>query len=256
MGFCCLMDYVLLGVGQRSSGVVFICSPVDIHKCRLIAISGIMSKSVTKYIPSEMRLEIAQEVVREKGIRPLARKLDVNPKSVYKYKNGEAYPGDDVMDKLLEIADSDSEITLNDYMDSLREDFLSALDQSFEFSEGTGEESSTVGQQTHEEGGTEPSEGSESTDESEKDVDGESTKYSLSEIYEEIDVTSPFNQTKVEKLIGALKELENPKIVGLIEGSNLSREAVEKYLEKLGSVDLVEEDEQGVYSLKAKVEED
>ncbi len=87
-----------------------------------------MDVEITKYIPSEKRLTIAQEVIQEKGIRPLARKLDVNPKSVYKYKNGNAYPGDEVMSKILSIAENDTEVDLNDHFNELREDFLSAVE--------------------------------------------------------------------------------------------------------------------------------
>ncbi len=76
-----------------------------------------MTNKLAKYIPQDMRLEIAQSVIENNGIRPLARKIDVNPKSVYKYKNGTSHPGDEIMAKILEIADRDDSVPLDKYLE-------------------------------------------------------------------------------------------------------------------------------------------
>ncbi len=221
-----------------------------------------MEVEITKYIPSDKRLAIAQEVVEEEGIRPLARQLDVNPKSVYKYKKGNAHPGDEVMSKILSIAEEDTEIDLDEHLDELREDFLSALESrkgemgAEEESEDTSTESGTG--KDSEEVSKEDSVGPESTEEKEspESVDEKTTEsLDLDEICDKIDVTSPFNRTKVEKLLGAMKELENPEIEELIEESNLSRGAVEKYLERLQGKDLIDKSNEGTYNIKINISE-
>ncbi len=221
-----------------------------------------------------MRLEMAQEVIEVTGIRPLARELDVNPKSVYKYKEGSAHPGDQVMSKILMVAYSEDEIPLEAYFDKLRDDFLDALEIDFEdlelsetetdnAEELEKEEVETVEDETgRKEEDSEDEEGEddkqlesvvqESTEEeSEKPtVDEKSTKeLGLSEVFEKIGVTKPFNQSKVEKILEALQEEPDSTIIEIVEISNLSREAVEKYLERLESEKIVTETPEGSYKL-------
>jgi len=219
-----------------------------------------MEVEITKYIPSEKRLAIAQEVVQEEGIRPLARKLDVNPKSVYKYKNGDAHPGDEVMSKILSIAEEDNEVDLGNHLSELREGFLSAIEAgigdsaSVEKEEDTSTEPETG--KDSEDKSSEDSVGSKSTEEEEtsEGVDEETTEtLDLDQICDKIGVDSPFNRTKVEKLIGAMEELQDPEIGELIEESNLSRGAVEKYLEKLRDEDLIELSNEETYKIKINI---
>lgn len=230
-----------------------------------------MATKLTKYIPPNMRLEIAQDVIEEKGIRPLARKLDVNPKSVYKYKQGSAHPGDEVMAKILAAAGADEKIALRNYLENLREDFLDALEVDFDTTETIEEEKEELTDQEGEaeesgeaEGGTEEEEsvdqettegGSvvQETTEGEKkqsSVDEEPTKkLRLGDVFNKIDVTKPFNQSKVEKILNTLSEEPNSTLEEIMDISNLSQEAVEKYLERMESENLVTKNPQGSYKL-------
>lgn len=224
-----------------------------------------MAVKLTKYIPSKMRLDIAQEVIEKKGIRPLARELDVNPKSVYKYKQGTAHPGDEVMAKILTIANSEEEISLQDYLDNLREEFLNALEvdiRSADNPEKESEQESPVEKSKKEGGESSTSEetedvvqrSTEAEDES-SSVDEKSTeKLELSEIFEKINVTKPFNQSKVEKILNALKEEPSSTVEEIIEISNISEGAVEKYLERLTTKNIVGESADGTYELLVKFE--
>ncbi len=220
-----------------------------------------MTTKLTKYIPPNMRLEIAQDVIEEKGIRPLARKLDVNPKSVYKYKQGSAHPGDEVMTKILAAAGADEKISLQNYLENLREDFLDALEVDLDTTESIEEEKE---ESTDQEGGAKESgeveggtEGEESVDqetteeeERQSSVDEEPTKkLRLGEVFTKIDVTKPFNQSKVEKILNTLNEEPNSTLEEIMDISNLSQEAVEKYLERMGSENLVTKNPQGSYKL-------
>lgn len=220
-----------------------------------------MEVKITKYIPPERRLTIAQEVIQEEGIRPLARKLDVNPKSVYKYKNGNAHPGDEVMAKILSIAEEDTQVDLDNHFKDLREEFISSIEDSIDELTGSQQENgaSTEPEQTQasEEASQENSVGSEPTDENDSEsVDERSTKsLSFDDICEKIGVTGPFNRTKVEKLLDAMEEVQNPKIDELVEESNLSREAVENYLEKLRGKDIIELSNEETYKIKINISE-
>ena len=220
-----------------------------------------MEVKITKYIPPERRLTIAQEVIQEEGIRPLARKLDVNPKSVYKYKNGNAHPGDEVMAKILSIAEEDTEVDLNYHFEDLREDFISSIEDSLDELTGSQQEedSSTEPEQiqTSEDASKEDTVGSEPTEEGDSEgVDERSTmSLSFDEICEKIGVTGPFNRSKVEKLFDAMEEVKNPNIDELVEESNLSRGAVENYLEKLRDNDIIDLSSEETYKIKINISE-
>lgn len=225
--------------------------------------------SLTKYIPPEVRLEIAQEVIEENGIRPLARKLDVNPKSVYKYKKGTSHPGDRVMSKILTVADGDEKIALSNYLENLRTDFLQALESDFDSdlsAEREGQESSrdesvenkTEGMEVDQEESFEKEKGvvQESTEEDEKrsSVDeGSTEELGLNEVCERIGVSQPFNRSKVEKILDTLIEEPNSKVGEVMEISNLSRDAVEKYLEKLKEKDIIQESSDESYKLVTNI---
>lgn len=214
-----------------------------------------------------MRLDIAQEVIEKKGIRPLARELDVNPKSVYKYKQGTAHPGDEVMAKILTIANSEEEISLQDYLDNLREEFLNALKVDIGSADKLEKESErkSMGEESRREGeessDTDETEGvvqrsTEVEDES-PSVDEKSTeKLEVSEIFEKINVSKPFNQSKVEKILNALKEEPSSTIGEIIEISNISEGAVEKYLESLTTKNIVGESAEGSYELLVDFEKE
>lgn len=219
-----------------------------------------MVLDIAKFIPAEMRLEIAQKVIRVKGIRPLARELGVNPKSVYKYKQGTSHPTNEIMSKILAVADREESISLDIYYDTLRESFSSALDQeisaekvldlteeSSEVSHSTVEESkpASVGPKTTEKSEAEVSVGERSTDE----------VFSLDMLCEEIGVTTPFNRSKVKKVVGFLKETSGLNLTEIVDLTGLSMDAVERHLELMISKGFVADDSEDGYRLKVEVEE-
>lgn len=217
-----------------------------------------MSAELAKFIPSEIRLKIAQSVVKEKGIRPLAREIGVNPKSVYKYKEGTANPGDEVMSKILAVAEQEDSIKLEEYLEELKSEFLEALELSFEPKQiltGDSEEQKGVSEAKSPTAEEKKGVVQESTDRkpTEKSVDEKST-LAMEEVYNRIGVKKPFNRSKVEKIIGSFSESSRPDLNEIVELSGLSEEATEKYLEKLASEKIVNRDSQNTYRLSVEIE--
>lgn len=232
-----------------------------------------MVMELAKFIPSKMRLEIAQSVIEEKGIRPLAREVGVNPKSVYKYKRGTSHPGDEIMTKILAVAKKEESISLNKYMEELKGDFSRAIEAPID-AEGIlapEEEGKSVGQgrptptkeKPVDRGATVETPKKETVDEestgevkSEESVDEEPTeKVSVKEVCEKIGVDSSFNQTKVQKIISTLTESPQISMDELVDMTNLSEKAIEKYLEDLISNEFVEHTAEDEYRLKVNISE-
>ncbi len=198
-------------------------------------------------------MEIAQSVIEVKGIRPLAREIDVNPKSVFKYKKGNSHPGDEVMAKILAVADRDESVPLDEYLDRLSQEFSKAMErpivsrdvvpegvdeESTTSRESTGMEEKSVDRETTEEAGRPETVGKQTTEE-----------ISFDELCERIGVSSPFNQSKVRKIMSALAEEGELGLTELVELTGLSGEAVEKYAEKLKSEGIVSESPSGEFTI-------
>lgn len=217
-----------------------------------------MVSKLVKFIPSEIRLEMAQEIIKKIGIRPLARKIGVNPKSVYKYKQGTARPSDEVMAKLLAVAKQEDPTLLENYLNSLQEGFEDAMeariDPSNLLSSGKAGEGETVSKYSPKKVKTVAQQTTEET-KSKTPVDQEPTKpTSLDEICKTLDVSDPFDRIKVEKIVDTLLEVSEIEMGDLVESTGLSNEAVEKYLDEMEAEELVERTSSGSYQLSVKVE--
>lgn len=228
---------------------------------------------LAKFIPSKMRLEIAQNVIEKKGIRPLAREVGVNPKSIYKYKHGNSHPSNEVMTKILAVAEREESIPLKDYIEKLEGDFSQAIESPIDVEnilaseEEEGEKASEqekptpAKEESVDRGATGETSEKESVDEesteeaeSEETVDEEPTEeVSLDEICEKIGVKDSFNQTKVQKIISTLVESPQININELIDMTNLSEDAIQKYLEDLVSEGLVKHTAEDKYHLTVDI---
>lgn len=215
-----------------------------------------MKLDIVKFIPSDMRLKITQEFIKEKGIRPLAREVDVNPKSVYKYKEGSSCPGDEVMEKILaSIKKEDSEL-FEKNMGLLRDEFSSAVNEAMEVEEvlTSGKKAEVSVDQEETERGVVGPEETETTGEEAGGHEPSGEKLSVEKICDKIGVKSPFNRSKVQKILNALDEIQEPGVGDLVEETSLSEDAIEKYLEMLENEDFLEEVESGIYILLTGIE--
>lgn len=213
-----------------------------------------LSKALAKFLPPETRLRIAQSLINERGIRPLAREIGVNPKSVYKYKEGSANPGDEVMSKILAVAREEESVNLNKYLEELKNEFQNALELTFDpqdvLSESQ-EESKNTSKDTDEDSVDQRS--TEKVPEKITDDERSTESMTVNEIFDKINVTSPFNQKKVEKIINSFSENPNPGLEEISEITGLSDEALENYLEQLVLVGVLDHIDDK-FSLNVRVE--
>lgn len=220
-----------------------------------------MVLEIAKYIPSEMRLDIAQDVIKTKGIRPLARELEVNPKSVYKYKKGSAHPGDEIMSKILAVARRDEDLSYDDYVQRLSDSFSQAMKEDIGAEEvipsAEGEKGAGAEIESSSEGGTVGQQETEESVGQESSVDEKPTKKELSpeDISDRLGVSDPFEETKLRKTLSALTEEPQLRIDELVELTGLSRDAIERYLGLLNSENFVESVSEDTYTLNIELKE-
>lgn len=218
-----------------------------------------MTLDIVKFIPPQLRLEITQKIIEENGIRPLAREIGVSPKSVYKYKRGEAHPRDEVMARILAIAKRDAPHLLDEVFDKLRNRFSNALESPIDPEKVL---ATKPEEQTPSKPGPLPSPGKKGVDRksteepSKRGVDQKSTEgISFERVFARIGVSEAFNQSKVGKILESLSE-GKLNLSDLVEWTGLSTEAVEKYLEMLEAEEIVELTPSSNYKLSIKLEEE
>ncbi len=212
---------------------------------------------LAKFIPAEMRLELAQRVIEETGIRPLARQIDVNPKSVYKYKRGTSHPGDEIMEKILAVAAKEDSIPLNEYLERLRENFSEALGGSIDPQEvlGSGEGEPKSGPKEQTESGIVDQKSTEKPQKEEKGVGERPTdNIRFDELCDSMGVSTPFERSKLEKFVDAFSEFPEIDFDEIIELSGLSESAVEKYIDKMKSDGFIKETSEDSYQILVSVE--
>ncbi len=251
-----------------------------------------MNLELVKFVPPDIRLEIAQKIIQESGIRPLAREIEVDPKSVYKYKEGSSRPGDEVMSKLLALTKRDFPDMFDEYISKLDKSFSEALNSPIRpeeiLSSGAG---GFVGRRTVARKSTESTaRGRVDRETTKKSVDQESTKkrgepsvdreptketgkgeaearteehtetskeiekeLSFDDLCDRIGVTNPFDRRKVEKIVDSFEEKPELSFSEIIELTGLSENAVEKYLDELTSEGLVKETSSESYKINTKI---
>ena len=82
---------------------------------------------IARFIPSDMRARITKDIIDIIGIRPLSKMIGVNPKTVYKYKQGTARPTDETMKRILAVMEEKNPELFRRYLDMLRISFTEAL---------------------------------------------------------------------------------------------------------------------------------
>lgn len=209
---------------------------------------------LTKFIPDKMRSEMVQELINEMGIRPLSRKIEVNPKTVYNYRHGASNPGDETMAKILIVMKENTPEILEKYLKKLQDEFSKAIEPPIEPSQL--EPSKEEEQPSPKKAPPSEESGESVSEEPTEPVDRGSTpqrEVSINEIFEELGAANPFDKMKVKNFLNPLRENEELSMDEIIEESGLSREVIEKHLETLTNRNRVEETSPGNYTLKVKI---
>lgn len=173
-----------------------------------------MNLEISKFMPAEMRIQMARELIKEEGIRPLARRIGVNPKTIYKYKEGSAHPRDETLARIMRTMKEEDPDLFERYLERLRASFLDALDSSHLHEKSRKERK---GERRPKIVGQKPTEG----------------EISLGEICDRMEITSSFECTKLGRVLGVVKGEPGLTSEEIARRSGLSPDAVERYTEML-----------------------
>ena len=199
---------------------------------------------IAKFVPSDMRARIVKEMIGEMGIRPLSNAIGVNPKTVYKYKNGEALPKDETFAKILGVAREKYPTLFDKYVDELRESFSVALKFPLVLGAARVKEPKRVPRQAL------PPPLAEPEPKIELPRPKEVTKF---EVYGRLGVSSPLDRMKLAKILGALRGMHTFGVADIARESNLPAAIVEKYTRMLAGAGYAEKISPGTYRLKVKI---
>ncbi|KXA99744.1 hypothetical protein AKJ48_01805 [candidate division MSBL1 archaeon SCGC-AAA261O19] len=210
-----------------------------------------MAARIAKFIPASMRSEIVQELINIVGIRPLSRKIGVNPKTVYNYKHGTAKPGDETMSRILAVMKEDQPHLLERHLERLQARFSNALEAPIELEEPPSREKP----QPPSLPSVPPKEVQRPPSEPVARRPTPKTEVSLEEIFDKIGVSTSFDRMKAKNFLAGVRG-EGLSVEDIVERSGLSRSAVEKYLQALISENLIEEGPPGTYTLSVRIREE
>lgn len=194
-----------------------------------------MDLEAFKFVPAEMRIQFIRELIGREGIRPLARKIGVNSKTVYKYKEGSSHPRDETMAKIWEVMKDNPDL-FERQLDRLRSSFLEAVGPrgSEEISLKMGVPQIVDQKPTEEEVGV-----------------GES--FSSTEVLERVGVWGSFERAKMEKVLKVFQDEPGLDLDEIVRRSGLSSKAVGRFVERLVSEGVLRETSPGVYELSRPI---
>jgi predicted transcriptional regulator len=204
-----------------------------------------MGADIAKFIPSDMRTRIVQDLITEMGIRPLSNAIGVNSKTVYKYKLGSSCPTDETMMRILAVVKEKYPSLLKKYIDELQDNFSVALDilpkleiQPVEKPSEAPPEVKKMQQpevQKHEV----PVERA-----------SEVTKFT---IYENLGVSKPSDRMVLAKILAIMQGIQESALADVAQKSNISLDIVKKYVEMLIKAGYAEKTSSDTYRLTVKV---
>lgn len=202
--------------------------------------------NIAKFIPSEMRARIVQDVIAEMGIRPLSNAIGVNSKTVYKYKCGQSCPTDETMAKILAMMKERHPTLLRKYIDGLRSDFLAAL-ESIPTEAGI---TTTLEPEISEK----PKHGLRTRRQASEPAVEEPTEVTKFEIYERLGLSNPMDRVLLAKILAPMQGMQTFSTADLAHKSNASRDIVEKYVDRLVELGYVRKNSRGEYQLMVKIQ--
>jgi hypothetical protein len=203
--------------------------------------------NIAKFIPSEMRARMVQDIIAEMGIRPLSNALGVNSKTVYKYKCGQSCPTDEKMTKILAVMKEKYPALLMKYVDELRNDFLAAL-------KSVPTETEITITSRHEAPEKPEPESKMKTRRLTGKPGLEPTEVTKFEIYERLGLSNPIDRILLAKILAPMQGMQTFSIADLANKSNVPQDVVEEYVGRLAEFGYIRKNSRGEYQLAAKIQ--
>jgi hypothetical protein len=196
-----------------------------------------MSADIAKFMPSDIRTRIVQDLITEMGIRPLSNAIGVNSKTVYKYKLGSSCPTDKTMMRILAVVKEKYPSLLKRYIDELQDNFSAALDILPKLEVQPVEKpSATVPEVQKREVPVERA--------------SEATKFT---IYENLGVSNPSDRMVLAKILAVMQGMQGSALADVAQKSNIPLDIVKKYVEMLIKSGYAEKTSSDTYRLIVKV---
>jgi hypothetical protein len=195
---------------------------------------------IVKFMPTEMRLRIVKEMVTRMGIRPLATTIDVNSKTIYKYKLGLAAPTDDTMDKILTTLAQRYPDLFEKYMSELKDKFRSAFENMEVSTIKSIERASTHAKK----------EEAPLARQAAAKIPTEMTKF---EIYERLRIISPADRIVWSKVLAIMQGMQTFSPADVSQRSSLAQEELLKMFQSLEKAGYLREISPNRYRLNVKI---
>lgn len=204
-----------------------------------------MGADIAKFIPSDMRIRVVQDVIMKMGIRPLSNAIGVNSKTVYKYKLGASCPTDETMMRILMVLKERYPDLFKRYIDELRDNFSIALDilpksevQPLEMLGITVPTAEKLQQPVVLE--REPS----------VERAAEVTKFA---VYRDLEVSNPSDRMKLAKILAIMQGMQTFALADITQKSSVPPDIVEKYANLMIKAGYVREISHNTYQLRTKI---
>ncbi|KUO41011.1 MAG: hypothetical protein AVW06_04860 [Hadesarchaea archaeon DG-33-1] len=203
-----------------------------------------MGADIAKFMPSDMRIRVVQNVIMEMGIRPLSNAIGVNSKTVYKYKFGASCPTDETMMRILMVLKERYPTLFKRYIDELRDNFSIALDilpkleaQPLATSGITVPKAEKLPRSIVPE---------------RKPVEraAEVTKFA---IYRDLGVSNPSDRMKLAKILVIMQGMQTFTLSDITKKSSVPPDIVEKYADMLIKAGYVREISHNTYQIRTKI---
>ena len=215
--------------------------------CRLkaVGVSG-MSADIAKFMPSDVRTRIVQDLITEMGIRPLSNAIGVNSKTVYKYKFGSSCPTDETMMRILAVAKEKYPGLLKRYIDELRDNFSVALDVLPNLGVRPIEKPRVAVHKVKK---------FQRPKVQKQEVPAgraaEATKFT---IYENLGISNPSDRMALAKILAVMQGMQIFALADVAQKSNIPLDIVKKYAEMLMKAGYAEKTSHDTYRMMLKVQ--
>lgn len=203
---------------------------------------------IAKFIPSDMRARMVQDVIAEMGIRPLSNAIGVNSKTVYKYKCGSSCPTNETMAGILMLMREKYPSLLEKYINELHNNFSVALGALPTLKVQPIKEPRVIPRTKSTQRQRQPKM------EKHEPAPREVTEVTKFMIYESLGLSNPADRMTLAKILAVMQGAQTFNTADIAQKSNISQDLVDRYTNKLVETGHVEKISSGAYRLAVKIQ--